>query len=147
MEMVDCEYLPRYGWRDKRRGILSFQRVPETQFIINFCTDFYYLQDDHCTHLPSPQYYSLTIDDCSDINTHIIPYQSPDEAGIQVYIKCDATKMAFRTGNNTPGLGRYIVVNPRWSNTKFVKKGAKPWGFKVRDGLVIQRGEEIFRDC
>ena len=139
----------RLEGRTSRNAVIEpwdLHRVPETQFIFNFCTDFHYLQDDHCTHPPHSNITLLRIDDASDINTHIIRYQYLDESRIQVYIKCDATEIALRTGNNTPGLGRYIVVNPRRSNTKFVNKGARTWGFKVRDWLVIQRGEEIFPD-
>jgi hypothetical protein len=50
-----------------------------------------------------------------------------------------------RTGSNQPGLGRYAVIDERLSNVKFVKKGVGTWGFRVRDGLEIQKGEEIFR--
>jgi hypothetical protein len=50
-----------------------------------------------------------------------------------------------RRGNNQPGLGRYAVVHERHSNVKFVRKGLNTWGFRVRDGLVIQKGQEIIR--
>ena len=48
--------------RTSRNAVLEpwdLHRVSETEFIINFCTDLSYLQDDHCTHPPSLQYYSL----------------------------------------------------------------------------------------
>jgi hypothetical protein len=48
-------------------------------------------------------------------------------------------------GHNKPGLARYAVIHPRFNNVKFVKKGVETWGLRVRDGLVIEPGEEIFR--
>jgi hypothetical protein len=50
-----------------------------------------------------------------------------------------------RTGSNQPGLGRYAVIDERLCNVKFVMKGVGTWGFRVRDGLEIKKGEEIFR--
>ena len=38
-----------------------------------------------------------------------------------------------------------LVIDERLCNVKFVKKGVGTWGFRVRDGLEIQKGEEIFR--
>ena len=42
----------RLQGQTSRNTVIDLQQVPETQFIINFCTDFHYLQDDHCTHPP-----------------------------------------------------------------------------------------------
>jgi hypothetical protein len=74
----------------------------------------------------------------------MIKYIYHDEEGNTIRIKCDATTIDVKS-RNKPGLARYAVVHPPSNNVKFVKKGKRTWGFRVRDGLVIERGEEIFR--
>jgi len=48
-------------------------------------------------------------------------------------------------GHKQPGLGRYAVVDEHHSNVKFANKGVDTWGFRVRDGLVVEKGDEIIR--
>jgi hypothetical protein len=67
-----------------------------------------------------------------------------DEEGNTTRIKCDATKMHFKSHNH-PGLARYAVIDRRRYNVKWVKNGACTWGIGVRDCLVIEPGQEIFR--
>ena len=74
----------------------------------------------------------------------MIKYIYHDEEGNTIRIKCDATKIDVKS-RNKPGLARYAIVYPPSNNVKFVKRGKGTWGFRVRDGLVIQPGEEIFR--
>jgi len=50
-----------------------------------------------------------------------------------------------RKGHNQPGLGRYAVVDEHHCNVKFANKGVDTWGFRVRDGLVVEKGDEIIR--
>jgi len=74
----------------------------------------------------------------------MIKYEFRNQDGNPIRVKCDAREMD-RTGSNQPGLGRYAVIDERLCKVKFVKKGVGTWGFRVRDGLEIQKGEEIFR--
>jgi len=77
---------------------------------------------------------------------YLIKYMYKDEtSGHLTRIKCDATKMENK-GHNQPGLARYAVIDRRRCNVKWVKKGVSTWGIRVRDGLVINAGEEIFRE-
>lgn len=86
----------------------------------------------------------LTLDRTPLEDPYIIKYEYSDDGRDTIRIKCDATKMDFK-GNNKAGLARYAVIHPRLYNVKFVKKGTGTWGITVRDGLIINEGEEIFR--
>ena len=61
-----------------------------------------------------------------------------------VRVECDATEMVPKS-HNQPGLGRYAVVDPQHSNVKFGRNGVDTWGFVVRDGLLVEKGDEIIR--
>jgi hypothetical protein len=93
----------------------------------------------------------LTVDHKSTDDPYVIKYEFRDQHGEPVRIKCDARFMVSEErkkqlqGCNRPGLGRYAVINERLCNVKFVNKGVGTWGFIVREGLEIKKGEEIFR--
>jgi hypothetical protein len=77
---------------------------------------------------------------------YLIKYMYKDgTSGHITRIKCDATKMDFKSHNH-PGLTRYAVIDRRRCNVKWVKKCVSTWGIRVRDCLVIEAGEEIFRE-
>jgi len=75
---------------------------------------------------------------------YMIKYIYHDEEGNTIRIKCDATKIDVKS-RNKPGLARYAIVYPPSNNVKFIKRGKGTWGFRVRDGLVVEPGQEIFR--
>ena len=86
----------------------------------------------------------LTIGLLSTIHIFMIKYIYHDEEGNTIRIKCDATKIDVKS-RNKPGLARYAIVYPPSNNVKFIKRGKGTWGFRVRDGLVVEPGQEIFR--
>ena len=61
-----------------------------------------------------------------------------------IRIEYDAREMV-RKGHNQPGLGRYAVIEEHHCNVKFANKAVDTWGFRVRDGLVVEKGDEIIR--
>ena len=88
----------------------------------------------------------LMLDRTGSTDQYMIKYMYMDEAsGNVTRIKCDATKMHFKSHNH-PGLARYAVIDRRRCNVKWVKKGVSTWGIRVRDCLVIEAGQEIFRE-
>jgi len=50
--------------------------------------------------------------------------------------------MVHRVHNQHTVLG---VIDEHHSNVKFANKGVDTWGFRVRDGLVVEKGDEIIR--
>ena len=86
----------------------------------------------------------LTLDHGLVDDAYMIKYRYHDEHGNATQIKCDATTIDLN-GHKRVGLARYAVIHPRLNNVKFVKKGMSTWGIAVRDGLVIEAGDEIFR--
>ena len=86
----------------------------------------------------------LTVDHLQNNDLYVIKYEFQNEDGKPIQVKCDAREMDHR-GSNQPRLRRYAVIDERLYNVKFVKKGVRTWGFRVRDGLEIQKGNEIFR--
>jgi hypothetical protein len=121
-------------------------KMQEGNFIINFCTVPKPINSKECTS--SPQIW-LTVDRTPNDDPYVIKYEFQDKHGNPIRIQCDArvmdiNKMA-REGNNRPGLGKYAATNERLCNVKFIAKGVGTWGFKVREGLKIKKGDEIFR--
>jgi len=86
----------------------------------------------------------LIVDRSPNDDSYVIQYEFQNEDGKPIRVKCDAREMDL-TGSNQSGLGRYAVIDKHFCNVKFIKKGVETWGFRVRDGLQIQKGEEIFR--
>jgi hypothetical protein len=87
----------------------------------------------------------LTVDRKTFDDPYVIKYEYHDADGNPVRVKCDARAMD-RAGLNKPGLGRYAFIDERLCNVKFVNKGVGTWGFRVRDGRQVHKGDEIFRE-
>jgi len=87
---------------------------------------------------------SPPVDRSPNDDLYVIKYEFHNEDGKPIRVKFDAREMDHR-GSNQPGLGRYAVIDERLYNVKFIKKEVRTWGFRVRDGLEIQKGNEIFR--
>jgi hypothetical protein len=110
--------------------------------VINFCTRVEYIDEYECSPFHNRR---LTLDRTDSTDPYLIKYMYRDETtGSTTQIKCDATKMHFKSHNH-PGLARYAVIDKRRCNVKWVKSGACTWGIRVRDFLVIEAGQEIFR--